>query len=191
MCSGRPLASFKTERIFCKACLNWPAKSFASHLPSPVQPTWPAMNTRVPLQAIPFEKPLARAQPGGCRIFIALTPCEGGREPKASGGFEFRKNQTPRSRKTRSLPPLTGGRQKIPDVSWIASQLEALQLAGLGAGQRVDEVDRARILVRRDAFLHVFLQLFSGLIVLGKVFFQNYESLHDRAAVGVRRAHHA
>src|SRR5688572_17482374 len=148
MCSGRPLASFKTERIFCKACLNWPAKSLASHLPSPVQPTWPAMKTRVPLQAIPFEKPLARAQPGGCRIFIAWTPCEGGA----------------RSRKTRSLPPLSGGQMSHDSLG--TSQLEALQLAGLGAGQRVDEVDRARILVRRDALLHMVLQLFHRLIVL-------------------------
>jgi hypothetical protein len=43
-------------------------------------------------------------------------PCEGGREPKASGGVGLAlalfkcQNQTPRSRRARSLPPFTGGR---------------------------------------------------------------------------------
>src|SRR5687767_6780189 len=35
---------------------------------------------------------------------IGLAPCEGGREPQASGGFAFRKNQTPRSPSARSPP---------------------------------------------------------------------------------------
>ena len=98
--------------MFCSAWRNWPAKSRASHLPSPVQPIWPAMNTSVPLAAMPLEKPFARAQPGGCRICI--------------------------------MYPLP--------------QLESLQLAGLGARQRVDELDGARILVRRDGLLDVLLQ---------------------------------
>ena len=42
-------------------------------------------------------------------------------------------------------------------------QLEALQLAGLGAGKRVDELDRARVLVGGDRLLDEVLQLLDQL----------------------------
>jgi hypothetical protein len=59
--------------MFCNAWRNWPAKSLASHLPSPVQPIWPAMKTSRPLGATtPFEKPRGFAQPGGCRNWVVV-----------------------------------------------------------------------------------------------------------------------
>src|SRR5438477_2123749 len=70
MCCGLPPACASTSMMFASVWRNCPAKSRASHLPSPVQPTWPAMKTNFPLAAMPLAKPLARAQPGGCRICI-------------------------------------------------------------------------------------------------------------------------
>src|SRR5262245_15924139 len=98
------------------------------------------MKTSVPCAAMPFEKPLARAHPGGWRIcmLIFLTP-----------------------------------------------QLEALQLSGLGARQRVDELDRARVLVWRDNFFHVFLQLAHGALPLRIPASQHHEGFDDRAALGI------
>src|SRR5688572_11022247 len=46
----------------------------------------------------------------GVMAMVSPPPCQGGREPKANGGFGFLKKQTPRSQKARSLPPLSGGR---------------------------------------------------------------------------------
>src|SRR6185369_1009108 len=97
-------------------------------------------------------------------VFMVLTPCEGGREPKASGGFGSRKGKPP-ARKNRSLPPSQGGRVacsflvdptgKIVDESGFlrdklrelrrrhAHALEALRvelLAYLGVGERLHDL---------------------------------------------------
>src|SRR5262249_32597414 len=45
----------------------------------------------------------------------------------------------------------------------LLAQLEALDLAGLGVRQVGDELDRARVLVRRDLGLDEILQLLRGL----------------------------
>src|SRR5262245_9647077 len=144
MCSGFPRASRSTSMMFFSACLNWPAKSRASHLPSPVQPIWPAMNTRRPFAAMPLEKPLARAQPGGWSICILVLP-----------------------------------------------QLETLDLAGLGARQRVGELDDARIFVRSDRTLDVVLERFLHVFALLAPRLENDEGFHHGAAIRVRRADHA
>src|SRR5580765_3480829 len=70
---------------------------------------------------------------GMSRILIealTLPPCEGGREPKANGGFVFArlvfhkdKRQTPRS--FHSLPPSQGGGTRI-DSSLLLTLLEQL-----------------------------------------------------------------
>src|SRR6185295_11233576 len=55
---------------------------------------------------------------------------------KANGGFGFSENKTPRSRKTRSLPPLTGGQRNA------ASYLHDLAGALLEVGLQRDRVGR-------------------------------------------------
>src|ERR671939_1501762 len=65
-----------------------------------------------------------------------------------------------------------------------ASQLEALQLAALGARKRVDELHGARVLVGRDGLFHMVLQSPSCFLAAFGSRLQNHEGLHDRPALG-------
>src|SRR4029077_17958974 len=58
---------------------------------------------------------------------LISTPYEGGREPKANGGFRFSENQTEHQtpRSFHSLPPLQGGGTRI-DSSLLLALLEQL-----------------------------------------------------------------
>ena len=69
-------------------------------------------------------------------------------------------------------------------------QLEALQLAGLGARELVDELDRARVLVGRYGVLDEVLQRFDHGRVTRLTGAQNNESLDDLSALGVGHADH-
>src|ERR1700750_1015186 len=56
-------------------------------------------------------------------------------------------------------PPTIAMRTAPPLSSSTVAKDESLDLAGAGAGQVGDELDRARVLVRRDACLDELLQL--------------------------------
>src|SRR5688572_19566454 len=72
-----------------------------------------------------------------------------------------------------------------------ASQLEALQLARFRTRQRRYELDRARILVRRDGVLHVLLQGLPHFFASLLAGLQDHIGLHDGAALGVGRTDYA
>src|SRR5262249_20158373 len=67
----------------------------------------------------------------------------------------------------------------------------ALDLAGVGAGEGVHELDRAGVLVGGDGLFGEGLE-FGGLgLVRGRARPQHHVRLHDRAPLGVRRGDHA
>src|SRR6185436_5753540 len=68
------------------------------------------------------------------------------------------------------------------------AQFLALDLAGGGHRKRVDELDLARILVRREAPPYVVLYFLDKLVRGGIARLQHYECLDDRAAHRVRLA---
>src|SRR5262245_45330493 len=69
-------------------------------------------------------------------------------------------------------------------------QLEALDLAGLGFGQRVHELHRSRVLVGRDLRFDVVLQPLRTRFVPLDACLQNDMRLHDLSPLIVRYADH-
>src|SRR4051794_6451236 len=72
--------------------------------------------------------------------------------------------------------------------SYRSMQPKALQLAGLGAGQRVDELDQARVLVRCDGLLDEVLQRPGHLRPGGVPVAQDDKGLDDLAALRIGHA---
>src|SRR5688572_787885 len=68
-------------------------------------------------------------------------------------------------------------------------QFVALDLAGRGLRQLVDELDPARVLVRRDAALHELLQLLRKRVAAGLAVLQQDECLRLRELVLVLHPH--
>src|SRR5262245_27529469 len=76
-----------------------------------------------------------------------------------------------------------------PAPSRLAERL-ALELAGHGLGEGLEELDDARVLVGGDALFHEVLQLLDEGDVPYPAGRQHDAGLHDHAALGVRRADH-
>src|ERR1700741_4683594 len=69
----------------------------------------------------------------------------------------------------------------------LLAEAEALELAGLRARERGDELDAARILVGGDAALGEILQRLHHLVAHGRALAADDEGLHHVAALLVRR----
>src|SRR5437667_10422340 len=77
-----------------------------------------------------------------------------------------------------------------PSLDCFLAQPEALQLAGLGARQRIAELDRARVLVRRNRRLDEVLQLAHQRVAGASAVAQHDVGLDDLAALRIGRADH-
>src|SRR5215831_18754228 len=81
----------------------------------------------------------------------------------------------------------------VSPVSLEALELakpESLQLAGLGPRQLAHELDRPRVLVRRDGALDEVLQLAPERLAPFAARLQHDEGLDDFTALAIRRADH-
>src|SRR5690606_8440776 len=120
-------------------------------------PIWPATKIWRPCAATPLAKPLAGAQPLGWRS-CAVSPRRLLRT--------FMSDYAPLRASSRP-------------------QLESLDLARLGLGQGVGELDRARVLVGGDGGLDVVLERLHARLVGGEALAQHHVRLDDVAALGV------
>ena len=117
---------------------TWATKPFGN-CPSASQPIMPPTKTNSP-RADAVGVALGAGQPGGCRsrVFAARRACGGRFGPARASPHEASLRAAPSAARR--------------------AQHEALQLAGLRARQRGDELDRARIFVGRDRRLDEILQ---------------------------------
>src|SRR5262245_42943516 len=172
MCCGKAPASFSTAAMFSSASFICATKPSAKR-PSLSWPIMPPTNTVSPRARMPLANPFGRGQSGGCstvlgalvsrRAFVGL-----------SGTLLLLGRELVRGRLARN-----------------AAKLEALQLAGLGARQLADILDRARILVGRDRRLDVLLEHLGAGGVAAVAAAQHDVGLDDLPALLVGRAHHA